>query len=44
VLAVLDEHAPEIAEAARELVDYVAGWYVDVSANKVVVKAPPEAS
>lgn len=43
VLAVLDEHAPEIAEAARELVDYVAGWYVDVSANKVVVKAPPEA-
>src|SRR5690606_34831392 len=43
VLAVLDEHAPEIAEAAREVIDYVAGWYVDVTANRVVVKAPPGA-
>lgn len=43
VLAALDEHAPEIAEAAREVVDYVAGWYVDVTSNRVVVKAPPEA-
>lgn len=37
VMAFLDQHAEEI----EQVVEALAGWYVDVSSNRVVVTAPP---